>query len=1142
MKKTFTIKYFLLLLYLINTPVFPQTFNTKIYTPDNGLPDPMVFDVVQDREGIMWFATRSGICSYDGIEWRKYGKDEGIDEIWFNKLQLDEEGILWAMPFSLQYPVFFFKNERWEKINIDIPLPIIVNSKYFIIKNSKIFIGLGDWGLLYYNEKKWMHFNVENSPLPDNDVNSVILFRNEIYIGTDKGLIKFDIQKDAFFYPDKLNKLLPSSCITAFCIDSLSQIDKLLIYGDSWLGEIEDSFKIINSSVHKPVDFYTHSFLKKTTTNNIYFGNEGMLFVLNEKDNQIKYLGRKNNFITEGATSIYEDYEKNIWVTTFRGVTKIISSPFNNYFNQNGLFENEVTAISQFNNGLFVLGHNKGITFMGENEFSYYSLISDEKFSHLESRVLGIQKDNENNIWFVSVTNGLGKINQDKSVRFFKMNNDLRYYSLLILQDNSIIVGTNRGAYLFKNGKFSSKPDFSFSKEKMIRRIYQLRNGDLIFSTSEGLILYNGSIKKINNNDPLGSDRTFSIYETKDSKILLGTTAGLYELKEGKIRKFKQNYFAINSPVYFIIEDSDGNFWFGLDNGVIKWNGKSYKHYSKKEGLAGNETNRAAAFVDREDNLWIGTDGGLSLYNKDYLSNIEVVPKLKLLNFETSKGEVFSSFSKNILEPYQDNLIFHFRGLSFIDESAEEYHVQLSKLNDSWKDEYITMEPFARFSNLDAGDYIFTVKYKNARGIFSLPVQSSIINIKTPFYNEIWFYILSLFAVAMVIYTVQDYYNQRKYSNELKVQVKERTLQLEQSETTLKELNTELENKVKEKTIELSSLIEQSPYGIAIFDTEGLLMESNKVLRDFLNDNGIDQTRMNLFASTSIIPEDYINLLSQIKYSGGVLLTMPFSHKNKIGIEKWYVFRFYSVSHFSKKVDRVVCFVEDVTEQKKIEDVTNQLYEQKVRSAAVLDAIENERKRISRDLHDELGQILTGAKLKLEVFEHNSQTYNEHINSALYLLSKAGFEIRNIIHDLHPMEIDSYGLYSSIELLCDRLKKNTSIKVEYYNSNTLFPLGKEEQLYLYRIMQEAINNILKHSNSTKVYIKFEGDEKKLIIKIADNGIGFNFNHQLLYKSEGKSYGLINMFERCELLNGTLKINSSPGSGTEIIICIPSKLV
>ena len=204
----------------------------------------------------------------------------------------------------------------------------------------------------------------------------------------------------------------------------------------------------------------------------------------------------------------------------------------------------------------------------------------------------------------------------------------------------------------------------------------------------------------------------------------------------------------------------------------------------------------------------------------------------------------------------------------------------------------------------------------------------------------------------------------------------------------------------------------------------------------------------------------------------------------------------------------------------------------KVRS--LIDGQEMERQRLSRDLHDSLGQSILAVKIKLEQAKGaNSEKNQQIINETLDLLRNTIHEIRSISTDLMPPVLDAFGIEQGLKTLCKDTTANTGIPIEFSSEQVPAALDRRLQIYLYRISQEAINNISKHSGATAASMSLSCDEDSISLNIADNGSGFDAG-----MVDGKRNGIVNIRQRVELLKGTCALNTSLGKGTQIKIKLP----
>lgn len=205
-----------------------------------------------------------------------------------------------------------------------------------------------------------------------------------------------------------------------------------------------------------------------------------------------------------------------------------------------------------------------------------------------------------------------------------------------------------------------------------------------------------------------------------------------------------------------------------------------------------------------------------------------------------------------------------------------------------------------------------------------------------------------------------------------------------------------------------------------------------------------------------------------------------------------------------------------------------------LRISSMIDALEQERQRFSRDLHDGLGQMLLAIKIKIEQSKNSDKEKSLiYTNEAIELLKQTINEIRNISNDLRPNVLEMFGLKDGIKKLCRDSLQNSDIDFKFVCEDIdIGEMDSKKQIYIFRIVQEIINNILKHSAATEAEISLFNEESDLIIKVADNGKGFDVSK----KNYGN--GINNIKERVELLKGSCEIISQLFEGTKYNIKIP----
>ncbi|WP_281298666.1 ATP-binding protein [Flavobacterium limnophilum] len=243
----------------------------------------------------------------------------------------------------------------------------------------------------------------------------------------------------------------------------------------------------------------------------------------------------------------------------------------------------------------------------------------------------------------------------------------------------------------------------------------------------------------------------------------------------------------------------------------------------------------------------------------------------------------------------------------------------------------------------------------------------------------------------------------------------------------------------------------------------------------------------------------------------------------------------------------IICF--DITERKKAEEeverlnnenVADKINQQKVISSKIVENQENEQNRIAKEIHDGIGQMLTGLKFSLESINLDDK---EKSAQKIEYLKKLALDIikgvRTATFNLMPPELSDHGIVSSLSKLTQELSKLTGKNILFYNkSNFDQRLDSLIEINIYRLTQEAINNAIKYADSTHIIVQLSHSNNILSITIDDNGKGFDIAEAEKKRNSESGMGLLFMKERIQYINGRVFINSIPGEGTRITFNIP----
>jgi hypothetical protein len=194
---------------------------------------------------------------------------------------------------------------------------------------------------------------------------------------------------------------------------------------------------------------------------------------------------------------------------------------------------------------------------------------------------------------------------------------------------------------------------------------------------------------------------------------------------------------------------------------------------------------------------------------------------------------------------------------------------------------------------------------------------------------------------------------------------------------------------------------------------------------------------------------------------------------------------------------------------------------------------------ISMEIHDNITQVLSLAKLHLNCLELSKDSENlNRLNNSKDLISKSLIDLSSLSKSLDSDLIESHGLIHAVEYEIERWKKFSKNTIDLEVSTTVQFMDKQKELLIFRIIQEALSNIVKYAEASSVKIVMEKVDRKLVISIRDNGNGFDLKSVNEKKKAGQMAGLKNMRLRAESLNGELEIISTPGRGSNIIARIP----
>ena len=342
----------------------------------------------------------------------------------------------------------------------------------------------------------------------------------------------------------------------------------------------------------------------------------------------------------------------------------------------------------------------------------------------------------------------------------------------------------------------------------------------------------------------------------------------------------------------------------------------------------------------------------------------------------------------------------------------------------------------------------------------------------------------------------------------------------------------------------LSIAVEQSPDAICITDPEGIIEYVNPrtiQLTGFSTEELINQNTR-IFSSGEKTKEEYAKMWQIIK--SGKIWSGELHNKKKNGELYWESTTISPIFDSTGQITHFLAIKEDITDRKRAEIAFNNSENQLRKFASHLQNVREEEKvALAREIHDDLGQTLVALKidmglLKNKVIKTNAPSASEDIlvkfDHILTLIDTTIKTARRIMNGLRPELLELNGFVATATTYLREFEDRHKIKSEFSSKISTIEMDSQQSLVFFRILQEALNNIAKHSKATLVKIQLRNESNKLVLEIIDNGIGFDKN----ISGRQDSYGMIGMKERVVLLEGELDIISEVGQGTCVRVEIP----
>ncbi|MDD4924595.1 MAG: two-component regulator propeller domain-containing protein [Dehalococcoidales bacterium] len=823
--------------------------------------DNAVFSVSKDKYGYMWFGTRGGLYKSNGVESIKI---EGISDDTIRSIYMDSQDILWiGTKYGLNS--LNIKTGAVTTYTHDSENPYSIGSNIIWVvfedRQNNLWFGTTE-GLNTLDRETGVFTSYTHNPIDPNSIGNDIvrsIYEDNngiLWIGTNGGLNKLDRETGVFtsytHNPDD-----PDS-ISNNVVWSISGDE----HGMLWIGteyglnSFNNEKEIFTRYIHNSDDY-------KSISNNfirvVYVDSKGKLWIgtddgLNAFDNETGFftaythdLKNPTSIGSNNTRSVYEDEWGIIWFGTMSGIYYI--DPDKQYFkyHDNELVNNTGIRAVDILGDICVLGTSTNIMWFNYKDNIVERYLNYDSISNIRNAITDtVYIDQTGTLWVGTDYIGLLRINLDTgeftNYSYEEGNSnsitDGWIFSLFYsIEQDLLWIGTDKGLCSFNYNdnifiQYHHDPHNSTSiNSDNINVVYVSEDGRIWIGTDKGLDRFDETTGEFihyftdSKQDVFLSLQVESIYEDSNKTLWLGTNNGLIAFmpETGSHELFTKEDGLSDDNIIGITSDNEDNIWFITDYSLSKLSPetKHVNNYGIDHGLRGNIYYPNSISNSEEGLIFVGTTNGLISFDPKQIISSPIIPPVVINGFSLINGNQISFEQpleeiKEVTLKYSDNsFVIDFVALDYTTQRDDKYAYMLEGFDSNWQ--YCgSNDNFAKYTNINRGDYIFKVIASNKDNIWNQEGASLKITVLPPFWQEWWFIlILTIFAILTVATII--FLRTRSLQMQaqiLEVQIVERTgqlvnksNQLEKTSRKLEESNLALEKQLRQQTDYFNALM-----------------------------------------------------------------------------------------------------------------------------------------------------------------------------------------------------------------------------------------------------------------------------------------------------------------------------------------------
>ena len=740
--------------------VFPQEYNLRNFNSEDGLAQPYIYSIIQDKQGYLWVGTGDGLFRYNGFIFDLFNTSDSLADNFITSAINDTEGLWFG---HMNGHLSYFNGKKFHTVRM--PRPNLSPITHFAESpDAQIWVSTYSDGLLKLDKetgvvKQYLFKN------PAIIISFDFLDNGELLVGTQTGLSYCRLNESDEIEIIRPVPEIPESKVT--CIKKMRNKSGFFISveddGIFQLTHDDNTIKVSKIIAVPDLDLTGIQDIYEDSHSNLWLCSKGkgnglirISYSATGESAKFIYFNKANKFVTDDVNTVFEDLEGNIWSGNFgQGLTQIAPKIFSICTIDNVLYGNNI----------FSLWSDRQYRWIGTENGLVKMDLSTGKILKFYSKSSGLPKDTVTTIysndgkvlWIGTEKNGLFRMEtgNEKIISYNlgegKLENSI---NIITGKGEQVWIGTKKGLCNINTGT-NTKKWYSINQgglpHNYIRCLFIDRSGIIWITTPSNILAYiiDEKVIKIPVRSNTGVLTLGPITEDTDSRIWVGSNGkGVFRIEVDSIFNFTAQEGLLSNYCYSLISDDNKNIWVGHKGGLsrIKTVNFSVKPIQYIESITDNyQFNPNAIFKDQQGEIWFGSEKGM-VYFDPLSDDIQLQPPVLGITSIKINDEETENNDKIILSPGRYKIRIEFLGISLKEPALVTYQYKLEGY-EQWSE--ITKNTWSTYNRLTEGDYTFTLKATSGDGIVSEKPLIKII-IKTPFWKRTWFFpIISLLLITL---------------------------------------------------------------------------------------------------------------------------------------------------------------------------------------------------------------------------------------------------------------------------------------------------------------------------------------------------------------------------------------------------------